>query len=190
MCVCDWDWAMSDHGQYTGCCWCGCCFFKLACCSLYPLADLLVVVVFLHIAAALKTGFVYGMCTSVCCCRRRRRRRLLQPLAVIWKASPDPSGQMGTAFKFREASRRTSLPLKHPRTNHITCGINTFVYVEILQRLITLKISTSGCVWVCVLGSMCCPFVYIHTYNMYIQTYVQNMYVFICCRCWLCIHPE
>lgn len=41
MCKCDWDWAMSDHCQYTGCC----CFFKLACCSLYPLADLLVVVV-------------------------------------------------------------------------------------------------------------------------------------------------
>lgn len=164
MCVCDWDWAMSDHGQYTGCCWCGCCFFKLACCSLYPLADLLVVVVFLHIAAALKTGFVYGMCTSVCCCRRRRRRRLLQPLAVIWKASPDPSGQMGTAFKFREASRRTSLP---PKTSPDNSHHLRHQYIRLCWNLTATDHAKDIYKWMCV--SVCAG---LHVLSICVHTYL------------------
>lgn len=139
MCVC-----LCEYATGTGQCLitantgCRRCFFKLACCSLYPLADLLVVVVVViidvgivvvvacfflslpqrlspHIVVAWQTGFVCGMCTSVCCCRRSRRRRLVllqQPLAVIRakQASPGLSGQMGTAFKFRKAAAACPFP--------------------------------------------------------------------------------
>lgn len=115
---------MSDHGQYrvpplllqiglllslpTGGfisrrrrrhhrCWhCCCCLFFLSLPQrLSP-----------HIVVAWQTGFVCGMCTSVCCCCRRRLVLLQQPLAVIRanQASPGLSGQMGTAFKFRKAA--------------------------------------------------------------------------------------
>lgn len=100
--------------------------------------------------------------------------RLLLPsassaAAAAEQASPGLSGQMGTAFKFRKAAATLSLPQTHMYTHtdthtrphlHLPSGINTFVYVEILQqRYVHL------CVCMC---SMCCRFVYMHIVCIYL----------------------
>lgn len=100
--------------------------------------------------------------------------------AAAEQASPGLSGQMGTAFKFRKAAATLSLPqthiytLTHTRPHlHLPSGINTFVYVEILQqRYVHL--------YVCLCVSAPCV----------VDLYICIQYVFICCRCLLCIHPE
>lgn len=52
-----------------------------------------------HRVVALQTGFVCGMCTSVCCCRRLLQQPPPPPLAVIRAGKPRSEWANGYGFQ-------------------------------------------------------------------------------------------